>query len=168
MRELTTERLRLVPAGHADLDALWRLWTEPEVRRYLWDDVEIPRERAAEVLDGLLAAGAETGRGLWTIRADGETVGCCGLVVTTSPEEPDPLCALLPAHQGRGYAAEALRALIAHAFADLGVRRLAATVDVPNQASHRLVHRLGFTRVGEEMGPRWPMLVYALEPAGRR
>jgi [ribosomal protein S5]-alanine N-acetyltransferase len=164
MRELRTERLRLVPAEHADLDALWALWTDPAVRRFLWDDETIPRERAAEVLDGLIAAGAETGRGLWTIHADGEMAGCCGLVVTTNADEPDPLCALWPAHQGRGYAAEALGALIAHAFADLGVRRLAATVDVPNRASHRLVERLGFARIGETQGPRYPMVLYALEP----
>jgi ribosomal-protein-alanine N-acetyltransferase len=164
MRELDTDRLRLRPAEHADLDRLWVLWTDPEVRRFLWDDEAISREHAAEVLNALIEAGAESGRRLWTLWVDGEFAGCCGLLETTDPAEPDPMCALLPAMQHRGYATEALRAMIAHAFADLGVRRLSATVDLPNQASHRLVQRLGFARQGEMDGPKYRMVLYTLTP----
>lgn len=160
---LETERLRLRPAEHADLDRLWALWTDADVRRFLWDDETISREHAAEVLGGLLEAGAGSGRGLWTVWAGGDFAGCCGLIETTDPAEPDPLCALLPAVQGRGYATEALRAMIDHAFADLGVHRLSATVDVPNEASHRLVRRLGFVRREELDGPRYRMVRYTLD-----
>jgi hypothetical protein len=39
---------RDVPFASEDLDALHALWTDPDVRRYLWDDIVISRERAAE------------------------------------------------------------------------------------------------------------------------
>jgi len=43
---LRTERLILRPWTLQDVDALHLLWTDPDVRRYLWDDVVISRERA--------------------------------------------------------------------------------------------------------------------------
>ncbi|HEX2728483.1 MAG TPA: GNAT family N-acetyltransferase, partial [Rubrobacteraceae bacterium] len=45
-REITSARLRLRPLVPNDLDAVHRLWTEPEVRKYLWDDEIISREKA--------------------------------------------------------------------------------------------------------------------------
>ena len=48
-----------------------------------------------------------------------------------------------PAHGGRGYATEAVRALLDLAFGTLGARRVVARVDARNTASRRLLERLG-------------------------
>ena len=56
--------------------------------------------------------------------------------------------ALAQAHWGKGYAAEAIQALIDYAFVVLGMRRLVAHVDVRNRASHQLLLKLGFTHEG--------------------
>ncbi len=45
----------LRPARAADLDALWPLWTDPDVRRFLWDDRVIGREEAQATLEDCLA-----------------------------------------------------------------------------------------------------------------
>jgi RimJ/RimL family protein N-acetyltransferase len=50
------------------------------------------------------------------------------------------------AHQGHGYATEAVRALIRAAFADLGLRRVTATCFLDNHASWRLMERVGMRR----------------------
>lgn len=55
-----------------------------------------------------------------------------------------------PPHRRKGYAAEAVRRLSAHAFERLGFARLAATVLPGNAASRGVLGRLGFARVGEE------------------
>ncbi|MEU6096621.1 GNAT family N-acetyltransferase [Streptomyces sp. NPDC047079] len=55
---------------------------------------------------------------------------------------------LAPAARGQGYATEALRALAARALAGEEVRVLAAVVDGDNHASHGVVSRAGFRRVG--------------------
>ncbi len=52
------------------------------------------------------------------------------------------------AHWGRGCMFEALQALLACAFEDLGLRRVKAEVDPRNAASARLLLRLGFQREG--------------------
>ena len=43
---LQTSRLLLRPAGEPDIEPLHRLWAEPGVRRFLWDDEVIPLDRA--------------------------------------------------------------------------------------------------------------------------
>jgi hypothetical protein len=39
-----TRRLVLSPATGDDLDAIWHIWRQPDVRRYLFDDVPVTRE----------------------------------------------------------------------------------------------------------------------------
>jgi ribosomal-protein-alanine N-acetyltransferase len=56
--------------------------------------------------------------------------------------------ALGRAHWKQGYATEALRALLAHAFTDMRVRRVEAEVNPANAASNALLCSLGFTREG--------------------
>jgi RimJ/RimL family protein N-acetyltransferase len=72
------------------------------------------------------------------------------------------LVALESAVWGRGFATEALRAVVDYAFATLGLAQLAAVVDVPNDASHRVITRLGFTPTGEHQGPVYRARTYTL------
>jgi RimJ/RimL family protein N-acetyltransferase len=176
IQTLTTKRLLLRPARPTDLDALWALWTDAEVRRFLWDDRVITRDEAAATLADCDALGAE-GLGLWVLepQAPGvvecDPLGCAGLfpVSTAARYEPrlagmvEPLVALAPRVWGRGYAQEALGALIAYARAPLGRSRLAAVTDVPNAASDRMLRRAGFIVLGETMGPRYPLRTYLRE-----
>jgi RimJ/RimL family protein N-acetyltransferase len=178
---LTTPRLVLRPARPADLDALWALWTAPEVRRFLWDDRAVTRAEAADALADCLALG-DRGLGLWIVgaRAAGAAaggapaadapapLGCAGLlpVDVAAAYEPrlaglvEPLVALAPAAWRRGYAGEALAALQAHARGALGLARLAGVTDVPNAASDRMLRRAGFAPLGEADGPRHRLRTY--------
>lgn len=51
-----------------------------------------------------------------------------------------------PAHSGRGYATEGVRELIRYCFEDLGVRRVTANCFLDNEASWRLMERVGMWR----------------------
>jgi ribosomal-protein-alanine N-acetyltransferase len=161
-----------VPAVSGDLDGLWKLWRRRDVRRYLFDDAEVTRELAAEVLAGCLAE-ATAGRGLWIVheRAAATTIGCVALMLVGSAAEHDPtlaglvepMAALEPAWWGRGFATEALAALLAHAFGALDLPRIAGVTDVPNEGSHRMLLRLGFVVRGEREGPCHRIRTYLLE-----
>jgi [ribosomal protein S5]-alanine N-acetyltransferase len=170
--DLTTARLRLTPATDADVDALWTLWKHPQVRRFLWDDIEIDRDRARATI-GEAAAVAAQGLGLWIITprdSPGTLVGCAALLpVGTSAEyyppfagAVEPLIALAPEHWRQGYAQETLAALIEYATATLHLERLVAVNDVPNAASDRLLQRLGFAACAETDGPRYRLRHYML------
>lgn len=51
-----------------------------------------------------------------------------------------------PRHTGRGYATEAVRELLRYSFEDLGVRRVVASCFLENEASWRLMERVGMRR----------------------
>jgi RimJ/RimL family protein N-acetyltransferase len=51
-----------------------------------------------------------------------------------------------PAHHGRGYATEAVRAVIDVCFAQLGLRRVSAGCFAANEPSWRMMERLGMRR----------------------
>ncbi|QAY73677.1 N-acetyltransferase [Agromyces protaetiae] len=51
-----------------------------------------------------------------------------------------------PAHEGRGYATEAVQALIRYCFDELAIRRIVATSFLDNERSWRLMERAGMRR----------------------
>src|SRR5690606_38652938 len=63
---------------------------------------------------------------------------------------------LAPAHWGKGYAAEAVRAVLRFAFEAMDLHRVEADVDPDNGASLRLLERLGFRREGYLRERWWP------------
>ena len=161
---------RLRPAVAGDLDGLLRLLRGEAVRRYLCDDVVLPRETVA----AMLARSARLdprGLGLWVIeQGRAGFAGIAGLqpVSAEAGAAPamaggvEPIIALDPGHWGRGLAGEALDALILHARASLGLPRLVAAVDRPNARSHRLMRRCGFTAMGRAPGPAHELVLYDL------
>ena len=179
---LISSRLELRPVQHSDVDALWSLWTDPDVRRFLWDDRSITRDEAASTVADCLAL-SDDGLGLWMIAAKERSrssgapgtsaMGCAGLLpVSTAAEyEPrlaglvEPLVALAPNVCGRGYAHAALTTLRAYATSTLGLSRLAGVTDVPNVASDRMLRRAGFVVLGESAGPRYPLRTYLWDAA---
>ena len=54
------------------------------------------------------------------------------------------------AHQGQGYAAEAVGALVHYAFGQLAMQRVFSRTDSRNTRARRLLERLGFRPEGEE------------------
>lgn len=161
----------MTPATSGDVDALWQIWRDAEVRRYLFDDVPVTRERADEALHNCLTHVNE-GLGLWTVtvREDASLIGCVGLVRTGTSAEFDPtlqgtvepIVSLVPAEWGKGYAQEALREVLGYGFRSLGLKTIVAITDVPNEASDRLLNRLGFSARGECDGPRYRMRTYII------
>jgi [ribosomal protein S5]-alanine N-acetyltransferase len=173
--DLTTPRLLLRAATGGDVDALWRLLTDPQVRRYLCDDRILTRAEVQELLAESMTHWP-AGMGLWLLSDGGhECLGCVGLhpvsrgIVDHAPGlegEIEPTIALTPACWGRGYATEALLAAVSYAVETLGLERLVAVVDAPNEASHRLMIRVGFTPTGgTATGPCYPLRTYRLTRA---
>jgi RimJ/RimL family protein N-acetyltransferase len=170
LRQLATPRLRLRPVTDADTDTLWALWSEPDVRRFKLDDAAIVRNDAAGAIARYVESGA-SGLGLWIIldAGDSRLMGCVGLApVSAARFRPDAtgrievLIALSRSAWGLGYATEALTAMMDYAFDVLALPHLTATVDVPNQASHRLMARVGFAADGETEGPKLRLRWYVI------
>jgi len=78
-------------------------------------------------------------------------IGDMGLhFIEGKPSEVEIGYTLMPAQQGKGYATEAVHALIETLFVKYGKRRIIASADPSNTSSVRLLERVGFQRIDDE------------------
>lgn len=148
---IDTERLVLRPLGAADAAALFAIFSDPQVTRYLsrpaWTSIDQAHLRLGQDADAM-AAGTLLRLGIER-RADQALVGECllfNLVPTCRRAEIG--YALAPAAWGRGLMHEALAALIDFGFAQLALNRIEADIDPRNGASATTLERLHFRREG--------------------
>jgi len=141
--EIETARLRLRPVAQEDLDALYRLWTDAEVRRYLWDDELISRERAQVEIDHSLASFRNNGFGYWIVSHAGEGVliGFCG--IRAGGEDPEIVFGIAPGYWGQGLALEAVRAVLRYGFEEKNLSLIVGKADLPNLRSFRVMEKAG-------------------------
>ena len=136
----------LRPLAPSDADALHVLFTEPGVRQYLFDDSLLTRAETQKHVALALTHDA------WAVELDGLVVGFASLRPVGNDREL--VIAVSERCWGRGVAVAAARAAMRHGFEVLKLDRLLAGVDLPNERSHRLMARLGFTPTGEVDGPK--------------
>ena len=80
-------------------------------------------------------------------RASGLVVGGIGFFGPPLGGEAEIGYGIVPSRQGRGYATEAVQAMLAMAWADSRVRTVAAGTDPGNAASQRVLEKAGFRRI---------------------
>ncbi len=158
MLELRTPRLLLRPFRPEDEDALFGLWNDPDVRRYLWDDQAVSREVVREQIALSERDFRERGFGelvLSLAERPGEVIGFCGLRRIDEGADVEILYGLAREHWGRGLAMEAARAVLHFGFEQVGLEDIFAGADLDNAASIRVMERLGMSYDGERrVGPQ--------------
>lgn len=152
MRVLSTPRLSLRPLAPSGADALHALWTQPDVRRYLWDDAVLPPEHTTAILEENERRFATEGLGLWGCYgpASEALIGFAGYWYFFEPPEHHLLYGLAPERWGQGLATEAARAVLHYGFTEGDLTAILAATDPPNLASQRVLDRLGMTYTGEK------------------
>ena len=166
---LCTERLVLRPVNGDDHPALLAHWTQPDVRRFLFDGAPLSSAEVAETIEESIGDFAGHGYGIWLIElgprpGPGLSPGP-GLVGTAGlrPLEESGLeifYSLAPGAWGHGYATEAARAVVEFALDSLGLPEVLAEVDEGNAASVAVVKRLGMTPYAVVSGVLGPMTRY--------
>ena len=114
---------------------------------------EVGQARAGDAIGPVaVPSGAEPGDEAWghrqvIERASGLVVGGIGFFGPPLDAEVEIGYGIVPSRQGRGYATEALLAMIAMAWADARVRSVVAGTDPGNVASQRVLAKAGFRRI---------------------
>jgi RimJ/RimL family protein N-acetyltransferase len=147
--EIVTERLRLRPFERQDLPAFVAYRSAPEVARYQsWDETFSMADAERFLAEQQEAGFGEPGAWVQLAAIDrgtGELVGDCAVrIPADQPATAEVGVTFAPQHQGRGLAHEALAAVLATLFAELGIHRIHAETDDRNVAVHRLLEGLGF------------------------
>jgi ribosomal-protein-alanine N-acetyltransferase len=165
---LETARLVLLPWSLDDIDALHQMWNDPQVRRYLWDDEVISRQRAAATVEAAIASAKQCGIGLWGVllKSSNKLAGFCGFRFIEDSRDVELLYGLLPQHWGEGLATEAARAALSYGLKAGLFTRVYARTHVPNRASVRVMERLGMQFERETRIGVLPTLIYSLTADG--
>ncbi len=165
---LYTERLVLRPCSMDDLSELHRHWTDPGVRRFLWDDLVIPVETAEAVIRDSMDSFQTHGFGQWVIlqKKENRIIGFCGLRFFEGHADPEILFGVNPEFWGHGLAAEAAAAVIDYGFNRLALKRIYAGADPPNTASFRVMEKLGMKFEKEITLNGRPAVYYSLGAPG--
>jgi [ribosomal protein S5]-alanine N-acetyltransferase len=171
MKILETDRLVLRRLRPGDLDDLFSLYRDPEIRRY-FPDGTLTRAETKEELDWFRDGHPEhPDLGLWAAihKPTGRFIGRCGLIPWTIGGQLEIEIAYLLAKRywRQGLGAEAARALVRHGFDALRLPRLIALIDPAHQASIRTALKAGlaFERDVEVEGVR--SALYALANPSR-
>lgn len=166
--ELETERLRLRKFRESDWDPYAAMCADPDVMRYLGSGVTIGREEAWRSLSQFLGHWQLKGYGMWALeeKATGEFVGRAGFL--HPPDWPgfELGWVLAKPHWGRGYAIEAAREALRHAFEVLHRDRVISLIRPANERSIRVAERLGETLAGEVDFRGSRALVYEIRAPG--
>lgn len=143
---LRTERLVLRPIASSDEAALHQFWTDPAVRKYLWDNEIISKQQVRQIIEESDRCFREVGCGLFALElaeSSGALVGFCGLRHMADGEDVELLYGILPRYWGEGMVTEAAREVLRFGFDDCGLHRILGATDTPNQRSVRVMQRLG-------------------------
>ena len=163
---LETKRLVLRRQVIQDLDALWALYCDPEITRYI-PDAPRSREEAKEELEWHRNGHPRFPElGLWATihRETGKFIGRCGLLPWTIDErqEVEVAYAIAREYWRQGLATEAAQAILNYGFEQLNFSRLVSLIDSENIASQKVAEKIGMTFEKEGRDELGPFLVYSI------
>ena len=147
--ELSTDRLFLRPVTILDAETLYNYRSDAVTNQYQgWipktiDDAQNFISKVSEKIDEY-----DTWFQFAIIsKVDGELVGDIGIhFFDVDRYQLEIGCTLAKSHHGKGFASEALVATIDYLFEDLNKQRITCSIDPQNQASIKMVERLGFRK----------------------
>lgn len=170
MQILETKRLRLRHFESGDLDDLFALYCDPEVRRYIPDAPTTSAETREELTWFQNGHPEHPELGLWATIEKGSNrfVGRCGLLPWTIDGrfEVEVAYAIVRTRWGHGLATEAAQAIEAYAFNTLGLTRLVSLIDKENVASIRVAEKIGMVFEKEGRDELGAFLLYAIQKPG--
>jgi RimJ/RimL family protein N-acetyltransferase len=159
--DFVTDRLVLRALRPDDAETMFAYRSDPEIMRYQgWDPESLDdvREFVADNAGYHAYAPGSWRQFAITLRPDGTMIGDCGVhVPEDKPEQAEFGITLAPSFQRRGYASEALRALLRLVFDTLGKHRAFASVDPRNLPSIALFERAGFRKEAHHVESLWLM-----------
>ena len=144
---LKTDRLTLREIRVEDVDRLYEIYAGPGITDFIEPLYEDRDEEIVYTKDYIKYQYGFYGYGLWIVveNETGRTVGRAGLTNRAGYLEAELAYVIEKDRQGRGYAQEALRAIIDHARDELYLESLNCFIVPGNEISIHICKKLEFT-----------------------
>jgi RimJ/RimL family protein N-acetyltransferase len=143
---IETDRLVLRKLSTDDAEFINELLNQPSFLRYIGDkEVRNNADAVRYIQTGPIASYERFGFGLYLVelKETGTSIGICGLLKRDSLPDVDVGFAFLPNYWSQGYAFESASAVMTYGREVLGLRRIVAITSLDNDASIRLLERIG-------------------------
>lgn len=143
---IETDRLNLRHLTPNDAEFILALLNDPAFLRFIGDKGARDLEGARKyITHGPMEMYARLGLGLYLVELkDGKVpIGLCGLIKRDGLDDVDIGFAFLPDFRTKGYAYEAASATMAYGKDALRLKRIVAITSPDNEASGRLLEKLG-------------------------
>lgn len=143
---LQTERLVLRRLSSGDSEFILELLNQPSFLQYIGDKGVRNNDDAINYIQtGPVASYERFGFGLYLVELKDTAVpiGICGLLKRDTLPDVDVGFAFLPEYWSRGYAFEAAEAVMNYGKEVLGLRRIVAITSLDNEASIKLLEKIG-------------------------
>lgn len=143
---LETERLILRRLTTDDAEFIIELLNQPSFLRYIGDkEVRNGADAVRYVQTGPIASYERFGFGLYLVelKETGVPIGICGLLKRDQLPDVDIGFAFLPDFWSQGYAFESASAVMTYGREVLGLKRIVAITSLDNDASIRLLEKIG-------------------------
>ncbi|WP_313641057.1 GNAT family protein [Paenibacillus sp.] len=149
--ELHTERLHLRKMKVSDSPSLFKIWSDPEVTKFMNINCFTDENQAKDMIK-LLDEFSQDNKAIRfsIIEMDSnEIIGSCGFnFLDYENAKAEIGYDIAKAFWGRGYASEAICALLDYAFSSLKLNRIEAKVEPENVKSVKVLQKLNFTFEG--------------------
>ena len=127
IKELNTERLHLRKMNVADSPYLYKIWSDPDVTKFMNIENFTHEDQAIEIIEILdeLAQDQKAIRFTIIERQSNKIIGSCGFnSIDFESEKAEIGYEIAKAYWGKGYAPESINALLNYAFQTLELNRI--------------------------------------------
>ncbi len=143
---LETKRLKVRESTVEDVEDFYRIYATPSITRYMEDLFNDPDEERVYMEEYIKQFYGFYGFGMWTVihKETGKVIGRAGLSVREGYELPELGFVIEVPFQGKGLACEVCQGILGYAKEELLFDKVQALVEPENEASLRLLEKLGF------------------------
>ncbi|MDP4219736.1 MAG: GNAT family N-acetyltransferase [Bacteroidota bacterium] len=147
MKHLVTPRLLMRPFVESDLGEIYSIYSNANAMKYVPPFRPLSLEESTLAMKRSIEEFVNYGYGSFAVfeRKEKRLIGRCGLSVGQNGGLPELECILLPDAWGKGYATEALIAILRSAFDEWSFDRIIARSCEENRASKRVMEKLGMS-----------------------
>lgn len=142
--KIETSRLIIRPFEDRDADCVFALRSDPEIMRFIRKPQQ-NREESVAWIKLISSRWNSEGIGFSavTLKKNGTLIGWCGLWRLKETGEMEVGYAIAQKFWKNGYASEAADAFLKYGFENLGLEEIVAVADPLNEASQKVMKRLG-------------------------